>query len=114
MARRGGRRGDYLASDDYTGEIRYASEMRKDFWGNFVKKPLLRNLQEICTPLGDPYPVETFRGSTFEVTNPCDFEIAPATVGLTTRPTPNYPAIQIMGWNPGIGQMSVGCTFIVR
>lgn len=113
MARRGGRRGDWLASDDYTGITCYGSELKRDYWGNMVKKPLLRNLQEIATPLGDPYPVKFYRGSTFEVTDPCEFEVSPAKVGLTNVPTPNYSAIQVMGWNPGIGQMAVGCTFRV-
>lgn len=88
--------------------------MRLDYWGNFVVKPLLRNLQEIATPLGDPYLVQIYSGPSYETVDPCDFEVAPATIGLTNIPTPNYPAIQIMGWNPGIGQMSVGCTFVVK
>lgn len=114
MARRQGRKGDWLVSDDYYGTTQYASRVRQDWWGNYVVKPLLRNLQEIATPLGDPYPVDFYNGPDYETVDPCDFEVAPATVGLTNVPTPNYPAIQIMGWNPGIGTMSVGCTFQIR
>lgn len=114
MARRGGRKGNWLATDDLTGITCYASELKLDFWGNYTKKPLLRNLQEIATPLGDPYPVAFYTGPTYEKVDPCDLEVAPPTIGLTNIPTPNYPAIQIMGWNPGIGTMSVGCTLIVR
>lgn len=113
MARRSGRKGDYLATDDYYGTTQYASKLQQDYWGNRVVRPMLRNLQEIASPLGDPYPVQFFRGSTYEVVDPCDFEIAPRKVGLTNVPTPNYPAIQVLGLNPGIGQMSIGCTFVV-
>lgn len=113
MARRNGRKGDYLASDDYTGFIQYASKLQKDYWGNMVVSPLKRNLQEIASPLSDPYPVAFYRGPTYEKTNPCDFDVAPQFVGLTNVPTPNYPNIQILGLNPTLGQMSVGCTFRV-
>lgn len=75
---------------------------------------MLRNLQEIVSPLNDPYPVLMYRGPVYEKTNPCDFELAPATVGVTNVPTRNNLAIEVLNLNPGIGQMAVGCTFLVR
>lgn len=113
MARRNGRKGDYLATDDYTGETVYASKLKKDFWGNMAVQPLKRNLQEIASPLNDPYPIDFYRGPTYEKVVVCDLEVAPTYIGRTTRLTPNYSAIQIMGWAPTLGQMSVGCTFRV-
>lgn len=114
MARRNGRKGNWLASDDYTGVTKYASVLQRDYWGNMAERPLKRNLQEIASPLNDPYPVEFYRGPVYEQVNPCDFELAPAFVGLTNVPTPQNFAIQVLNLNPGIGQMAVGCTFLVR
>lgn len=113
MARRNGRKGDYLASDDYYGTTVYASTLRRDYWGNMVQKPMLRNLQELASPLNDPYPVSFYRGPVYEQTTPCQFEVAPKYVGTTNIPTPPSFAAQVMGWNPTIPNMSVGCTFIV-
>lgn len=114
MARRSGRKGDYLGTDSYTGFTHYASELRRDFWGNHAKKPLLRNLQEIATPLADPYPVTIMNGPTYEITTACSAEIAPSFVGLTNVPTnTNNMAIQVLNLAPRIPNMSVGCTFQV-
>lgn len=115
MARRSGRKGDYLGADSYTGFTQYASKLKRDFWGNYAVRPLLRNLQEIATPLADPYPVLPINGPSYEVTNACQAEIAPLFVGLTNVPTNNNNmAAQVLNLDPGIGDMAVGCTFIVR
>lgn len=115
MARRNGRKGDWLATDDYTGFTRYASELRKDYWGAYAVKPLLRNLQEIASPLNDPRPVPFYRGPNYEFTAPCIGEIAPTYVGDTTvRTSLSNMAAQVLNLNPGIGQMVIGCTFVVR
>jgi len=115
MARRGQRKGDWLAADDYTGYTRYASKLRKDFWGAYAEKPLKRNLQEIATPLSDPRPVPFFRGANYEITPTCVAETAPLYVGNTTVPTnPNNMAFQVLNLDPGLGDMSIGCTFEVH
>lgn len=116
MARRGGRKGEYLMSDDYTGFTEYSSKLKRDYWGNWAVKPLERNLQEIAKPLLDPQPVPNYNGPTYEVIpNPCIFETQPAYIGLTTRPTLNTsPATQALNLNPAIPNMEVGCTFVVR
>lgn len=115
MARRSQRRGDWLATDDYTGFTKYGSELKLDFWGSYAKKPLIRNLQEIATPLDDPGPVPFYRGPSYEVTPACVGEIAPRYVGLTTVPTnQDNMAFQALDLNPAIPDMSIGCTFIVR
>lgn len=114
MARRNGRKGDYLATDDYTGFTHYASQLQYDYWGSFVRKPLIRNLQEISSPLDDPEPVSDYRGPNYEFTRPCIGEVAPEYVGNTTiRTNPNNSAFQALNLNPSLGNMSVGCTFHV-
>lgn len=113
--RRRGKPGDYLATDDYTGFTSYASQLKRDYWGQYARRPLLRNLQEIATPLDDPQPVPFYRGPSYEVTQACAGSTAPAYVGLTNVPTnPNNMAFQVLDLDPSIPNMEVGCTFIVR
>lgn len=114
MARRSGRKGEYLMADDYTGFTEYAGVLKQDYWGNYAKRPLQRNLQEVASPLLDPLPVYIYRGPQYEQTTPCQFELQPEFIGLTHIPTPNSYASQVLGLNPSIPDMSVGCTFIVR
>lgn len=114
MARRNGRPGDYLMSDEYYGFTRYASQLKRDFWGAWAQKPLERNLQEIATPLDDPQPVAYFNGPTYEYTTACSAELAPIFVGNTNVPT-NRNGVGVIALNlfPGIGAASVGCTLRV-
>lgn len=114
MSRRAGRLGDYLITDDNTGFTIYASEARKDYWGNYTKKPLKRNLQEVATPFNDPQPVSVYRGPGYEYFDPCDAKLSPDFIGVTNVPTPNSLGIQVLGLTPTIPNMSIGCTFIVR
>lgn len=115
MARRAGRKGDYLATDDYTGFTHYASELKRDYWGSYAKRPLGRNLQEIASPLNDPEPVSFYRGPNYEATFACIGEIAPSFIGITSvRTNQNNAAFQALNLNPAIPDMEVGCTFIVR
>lgn len=89
MARRNGRPGSWLMSDDYTGFVRYQSELKQDYWGSWAQKPLKRNLQEIASPLNDPVPVNPLRGPNYEYVNPAITTVAPQFVGKTTVPTNN-------------------------
>lgn len=82
MARRKGRPGAYLGSDDYTGFVKYFSELKRDYWGAYAKRPLLRNLQEIASPLNDPVPVSEYRGPNYEAI-PKNPTVAPTFVGFT-------------------------------
>lgn len=114
MARRNGRPGQHLATDDYFGFTVLASKLRKDFWGSYAVKPLERNLQEIASPLNDPRPVDLYRGPNYENSAPNVGYNAPEFVGLTNVPTnPNNAAIQVLDLFPGIGDMVVGLNFIV-
>jgi len=113
--RRRGRPGQWLATDDTTGFTRYASELRLDYWGNRTAIPLKRNLQEIASPLNDPAPVYFYRGANYEITPTCVAEVAPFTIGATGVPTnKGNMAYQILNLDPGVGDMEVGCDFIVR
>lgn len=115
MARRSGRKGDYLATDDYTGFTVFASKLQRDFWGSMAVNPLQRNLQEISSPLNDPQPVPMFRGPTYE-TYPtiCLGAVAPLYVGTTNVLTnQNNAAFQALNLHPGLGSMEVGCSFFV-
>lgn len=114
MARRRGRPGDYLLTDDYSGTTTYRSRVTEDYWGNFTRFPLERNLQEIASPLNDPYPVSVFRGPQYERTDPCDFELFPRFIGKTLIPfNTNNVLSTVFNFNPAIPDMSIGCTFIV-
>ena len=96
MARRKGRPGDWLGTDEYYGFTCYQSELKQDFWGAYAKKPLKRNLQEIDVPLSDPYPVFPIQGASYQIIAYVSaLVIAPATVGVTSVPTNrNNMAIQ--------------------
>lgn len=114
MARRNGKPGQYLMSDDYTGVTEYASKLQLDYWGNWTRKPLIRNLQEVASPLNDPLPVSIFRGPQYEQTSVCDFETQPLFIGTTNRRTPDSFSTNVLGFDPGVGEASISCTFIVH
>lgn len=114
MARRGGRKGQWLATDDYTGKTVYANKLRLDYWGNYAVNPLKRNLQEIASPYNDPQPVPFYRGPTYETVPDFSFETAPIYVGNTTVPTPHSLASDVLGYDVGIGEAAVEKTFVVR
>lgn len=96
MARRNGRPGDWLGTDEYYGTTCYQSELKQDFWGVWAKKPLKRNLQEIAVGLADPYPVFPIQAPSYEVTaNVSALVVAPTKVGVTNVNTNrNNAAIQ--------------------
>lgn len=116
MARRNQRPGDHLATSDYSGCTTYASKLVRDYWGDYgeANEILKRNLQEIATPLKDPYPVSLYQGPQYEFTDACTFELQPLYIGKTNIPFPNTNLTQLLDLNPAIPNMSVGCTFIVR
>lgn len=115
MARRNGRMHNNLATSDYSGCTVYASELVKDYWGDYglQSEILNRNLQEIAKPLGDPYPVKTYNGPQYENVSECTFEVQPTYIGRTTRPFPVTAYTQLFNLDPGIGSASVGCTLVV-
>lgn len=114
MARRRQIRGNWLASDDTSGFTKFGTQLKLDYWHNRTAMPLKRNLQEVATPMEDPYPVPFYRGPQYESFNPCDAELAPLYVGLTNvRTNPNNAAIQALNLEPGVGSAIIGCTLRV-
>lgn len=114
MARRRGRPGDYLVTDDYSGFTTYRSKVKEDYWGNWGSVVLERNLQEIASPLNDPYPVSVYRGPEYEKVTKCQFEIFPKYIGRTLIPfNTNNPLAQVLDLDPAIPNMEIECTFIV-
>lgn len=115
MARRNGRKGSWLATDDLTGFTVYAEKLKRGYYGEMAVKPLKRNLQEIASSLNDPQPVPFYRGPNYEVVPPCAGETAPPYVGVTNIPTSTTGiAAQVLNLSPSLGQMAVGCTFLIR
>jgi len=119
MARRNQRKGDHLATSDYSGCTEYASKLVQDYWHQYglANEVLKRNLQEIASPLSDPYPVDIYRGPQYEPTTACTFELQPITIGNTNVPFPITAYTITYGLDQdllAIPQMSVGCTWLVR
>ena len=115
MARRHGRPGDWLATDDLTGRTVYGSQLKKGYYGEMAVRPFKRNLQEIAIGLDDPQPVPFYSGPQYEATEVCIADTAPLYVGTTTiRTNPNNAAFQALQLDPGIGSASIGCTFEVH
>lgn len=122
MARRSGRRGDFLGTDDTTGFTEYGSKLRLDYWGNRTAHPLKRNLQELASPLADPFPLPFYRGPSYEDTPAGIGTVLTSFVGNTTVPTnPNNMAAQVLWTTNGvpvvdlaIPDMAIGTTFNVR
>lgn len=115
MARRNQRKGDHLATSDYSGCTTYASRLVRDYWGQYgeYNEIVLRNLQEIAVPLEDPYPVKIYNGPQYEQISSCQFEIQPQFIGKTTIPFPVTQVTNILNLNPAIPDMSIGCSFII-
>lgn len=115
MARRNGKPGSHLVIDQYTGFTTYRERIKRDFWGAYAKRPLKRNLQDIATPLLDPYPVDVYTGSAYEqIPNTCVFETLPLYIGTTNIRTPTTgDAAQAFLNIPAIPDQEVGCTNVV-
>ncbi len=113
MARRGGRLGEWLATDDTFGITEYASRLRRDYWGNYTKKPLLRNPQEYIQPIADPVPVGFYRAPDYEATTAQQFVSMPSRVGLTNVQTSYLSAAAQALFLDGIGRWILEDDFTV-
>lgn len=122
MARRHGRNGSWLATDDYTGFTVYANKLKRDYWGSYSVRPLQRNLQEIATPLDDPGAVSLYRPSNYETYVVSALSHVPTFVGTTTVSSkPDNMAYYVLFYQPpaapiitpGIGNMVIGSTFVI-
>lgn len=111
--RRNIRQGDYLTVDDFTNETHYASEMTRDYLGNWVKATDADPIQPqlFARPVDDPQPVEIYQPLTGI---PPASLFQSAVVGDTDVPAPTGPASHLFPYNLAIPNMAVGSSFIVR
>lgn len=109
--RRGFRVGDYLMVDDESGLTHYASEMVRRWDGLQVHETNneIRQPQEFVRAYPDPEGLRIIR-PTEDVAKP--FNVIPTNVGGTDIPAPTGPASHL--FNPGIGDMVIETSFVVR
>lgn len=104
--------GDHLVQDDDTGITHYGSQMVELWDGRVVHKNQYetRQPQEFVKAFGDPYPAYPIRVAE---NVPAACVAAPVVVGNTTIPYgPKGPAWHI--YDVGIGEMKIGCSFVIR
>lgn len=109
--RRGIRVGDHLMVDDETGKVHYASDMVELWDGRWVHKSHYetRQPQEFVRALNDP---EALRDVRPETPTETAFLARTTYIGATTVVASFGPADHI--FDPGIGSMAIGRSFIVR
>ena len=104
--------GDYLMQSDESGLVMYRSDAVQIWDGTWVHKSQYetRNPQEFVKALNDPIALRHIRpGQPGTIT--CS--TAPVYVGSTNILAPtNSPGAQGLS-NDGIGEMAVGCDFVV-
>lgn len=108
--------GDYLMTDDESGFVHYASEMRKIWDGSWRHSKMFetRQPQEFVQARNDPKALRHIRP---EQTTPEAVNTIFAFVGETTVPTKQSPAGHLYG--AGIGQMiiegdNINTRFVVK
>ncbi len=99
--RRGWKSGDWLVKDEESGFTTYGSKVAYDYYGvlKLKKQCDKAHPQDFIKALEDPYPVyptsQPLR--TYDLTE----SVVGFTVGETTVPTPDGPALHI--YRPGVG-----------
>lgn len=111
MIRNRWRRGRYLVRSDESGRIGYDDETVKLWDGRIVLRDEYeeRNPQDFVKALRDPYPLKEVRPQQALDT---PVLLRPIVVGTTGVTAPTGPASHL--FDPGIGEMSIGTTFVVR
>lgn len=118
MKRRGWKRGDWLVRDEESGFTEYASKVRRDYYGVLTRHPDYAHPQDFIRAKDDPFigdpqnpPIYVYDVSALNLGN---------FVGVTTVPAPVGPATHlfnpaaIQASDPGIGDMTIGDSFVVR
>lgn len=118
MRRGGWKRGDWLVRDEESGFTEYASKTRRDYYGKLTKNPDPAHPQDFIRAKNDPFigdlqnpPIYVYDLSAYNLGN---------FVGVTTVPAPIGPATHLFNpsiaqpSDPGIGEMEIGTTFVVR
>lgn len=103
--------GRHLVRDDESGAVYYDDEMVKRWDGLMVHKSQYegRHPQEFVRAKNDPKALIDVRRDT---PWPSPTNAQAVYIGTTNVPTPNGPASHL--YKPGIGEMVVASTFIVR
>lgn len=104
--------GDHLMVDDDTGFVRYRSQLRKRWDGQWVdaKGFERRQPQEFVQARSDPYAVSDTR-IVEAVATACN--TIGVYIGATTVRVPTNNAAAHL-YDPGVGSMEISCSFIVR
>ena len=110
--RKSWKKGDWLVIDEESGITRYASQVRRDWKGLYVTNRYADEEQEqdFIKPMQDPQPVAftALPDRNFEICN-----CLPRYVGATTVPYTSVGAATHLFQVDGIGDMSIGCSFVV-
>lgn len=103
--------GDHLMRDDESGRVHYASDMVRRWDGHFVRRDQYetRQPQEFVRAYKDPVALTNVRPDQ-DTGKTCNF--IGVFVGATAVPVPRGPAAHL--FDPGVGEMEVGCTWVVR
>ena len=103
--------GDWLIEDEESGHIVYRSQVRKIWNGTYrrAKSYETRQPQEFVRAKNDPKALSEVRPAepAAKACNSIDLF-----VGSTTVPAPKGPAAHL--YDPGVDDMEIGCTFVVR
>lgn len=103
--------GDYLMTDDLSGRVHYASEMRKTWDGLWVHRDnfYTRNPQDFVRAMNDPEALREVRGDQWPVRTFDQFRLL---VGSTQVRTPIGAGYHLT--DVGVGTAVVGFSFVVR
>ena len=105
------RPGRWLVIDDESGLTHYSDEVVRLWDGTYrrIDQHETRHPQEFIKAKSDPVPVPYVRP---DVVSSAASLLQPLYVGVTSVRTPSGAASHL--YDPGIGEMEVGDTFIVR
>lgn len=118
MRRRGWKRGDWLIRDEESGFTEYASKLSRDYYGVLTRNGDRPHPQSFVIAKKDPYPVP-YTNPPVRVYNVSAY-VQGTYVGVTDILAPVgaathlYNPAALPGYNPGIGEMEIGTTFIVQ
>lgn len=106
------KKGDWLVIDEESGMTRYASQVMQDYRGLYVTQKYAdyEHPQDYVRALNDPIPVPftNMPDDDFHFCNAVKYYVGETSV----RTAIDFPAFHL--YNPGIGEMEIGCSFVVH
>lgn len=120
MRRRGWKSGEWLVRDEESGFVEYGSNVRRDYYGVLTKKDQCDHVhpQNFVKAKNDPH-IQFPQASPEYVYDTSAYNLG-AFIGQTNIPAPVGPATHlfnpsaVQGADPGIGDMAISTTFVVR